>query len=89
MQALLESLASALNHDPILATYAIAWLALNIWGVAVVILAYCSRLQERADEVAARDRVIGLEGTGLRRGGGRENGRERGDREGAADHGRR
>ena len=47
MQALLESLASALNHDPILATYAIAWLALNIWGVAVVILAYCSRLQER------------------------------------------
>lgn len=48
MQALLESLASALNHDPILATYAIAWLALNIWGVAVVILAYCSRLQERA-----------------------------------------
>lgn len=48
MQALLESLASALNHDPILATYAIAWLVLNIWGVAVVILAYCSRLQERA-----------------------------------------
>lgn len=48
MQALLESLASALNHDPILATYAIAWLVLNTWGVAVVILAYCSRLQERA-----------------------------------------
>lgn len=51
MQALLESLASALNHDPILTTYAIAWLALNIWGVAVVILSYCSRLQERARSI--------------------------------------
>lgn len=48
MQALLESLASALNHDPILATYAVAWLALNAWGVAAVVLAYCTRLHERA-----------------------------------------
>jgi hypothetical protein len=48
MQALLESLVSELNHDPILATYAVAWLALNGWGVAVVVLAYCCRLLERA-----------------------------------------
>jgi len=48
MQALLESVASALNTDPDLAGLAIAWLALTVWGTSVVVLAYCSRLRERA-----------------------------------------
>lgn len=48
MQALLESVTSALNTDPDLAGLAIAWLALTVWGTSVVVLAYCSRLRERA-----------------------------------------
>lgn len=48
MQALLESVTSALNTDPDLAGLAIAWLALTVWGTSVVLLAYCSRLRERA-----------------------------------------
>ena len=48
MQDLLASVASALSHDPVLATYALAWVALDIWGAAALILAYRSRLQERA-----------------------------------------
>ncbi len=48
MQALLESVASTLSTDPDLAGLALAWLALAVWGTAVVILAYCSRLRERA-----------------------------------------
>ncbi|MBY0365347.1 hypothetical protein [Roseateles aquatilis] len=49
MQALLDSVESALNSDPDLAGLAIAWLALTIWGAFTVVLAYCSRLRERAD----------------------------------------
>lgn len=48
MQDLLASVASALSRDPVLATYALAWVALDIWGVAALVLAYRSRLQERA-----------------------------------------
>lgn len=48
MQALLKSVASALNTDPDLAGLAIAWVALTVWGTSVVVLAYCSRLSERA-----------------------------------------
>ena len=47
MQDLLASVASALSHDPVLATYALAWVALDIWGAVTLVLAYRSRLQER------------------------------------------
>ena len=48
MQDLLASLASALNNDPVLATYALAWVVLDLWGAAALVLAYRSRLHERA-----------------------------------------
>lgn len=48
MQALLDSVVSALNSDPDLAGLAIAWLAIVIWGAFAVVLAYGSRVQERA-----------------------------------------
>ncbi len=50
MQDLLASVASALSRDPVLATYALAWVALDIWGAATLVLAYRSRLQERAGQ---------------------------------------
>ena len=48
MNALLESVALALNADPILAGLAVAWMSVNLWGAAVVFLAYGSRMRERA-----------------------------------------
>ena len=50
MQDLLASVATALSRDPVLATYALAWVALDIWGAATLVLAYRSRLQERAGQ---------------------------------------
>ena len=47
MQDLLASVASALSRDPVLATYALAWVALDIWGAVTLVLAYRSRRQER------------------------------------------
>ena len=54
MQDLLASLASALNNDPVLATYALAWLVLDLWGAAALALAYRSRLPERAGQLNPR-----------------------------------
>ena len=54
MQDLLASLASALNNDPVLATYALAWLVLDLWGAAALVLAYSRRLHERAGEFDPR-----------------------------------
>ena len=48
MHAFLESLAQGLSADPILAGLAVAWLSVNLWGTAVVVLAYWSRMHERA-----------------------------------------
>jgi hypothetical protein len=48
MQALLESLTSALSTDPILTGFAVAWMSVWVWGATVVLLAYCSRIRERA-----------------------------------------
>lgn len=48
MQALLESVTSALSTDPVLAGFAVAWAALIAWGATVLVLAYCSRVRERA-----------------------------------------
>jgi hypothetical protein len=54
MQDLLASLASALNNDPVLATYALAWVVLDLWGAAALVLAYRSRLHERAGQLHPR-----------------------------------
>lgn len=54
MQDLLASLASALNNDPVLATYALAWVVLDLWGAAALVLAYLSRMRERADQLDPR-----------------------------------
>lgn len=54
MQDLLASLASTLNNDPVLATYALAWVVLDLWGAAALALAYCSRLHERAGQLDPR-----------------------------------
>ncbi len=54
MQDLLVSLANALNNDPVLATYALAWVVLDLWGAAALALAYRSRLQERAGQLHPR-----------------------------------
>jgi tRNA U34 5-methylaminomethyl-2-thiouridine-forming methyltransferase MnmC len=54
MQDLLASLASALNNDPVLATYALAWVVLDLWGAAALALAYRSRLHERAGQLDLR-----------------------------------
>ena len=51
MQDLLASLASTLNNDPVLATYALAWVVLDLWGAAALALAYRSRLHERAGQL--------------------------------------
>jgi len=48
MQELLGSLTSTLSTDPVLAGIVVAWAALHAWGVAVLVLAYCSRMRERA-----------------------------------------
>ena len=54
MQDLLASLASAFNNDPVLATYALAWVVLDLWGAAALALAYRSRLHERAGHLDPR-----------------------------------
>jgi hypothetical protein len=54
MQDLLASLAIALNNDPVLATYALAWVVLDLWGAAALVLAYRSRLHERAGHLDPR-----------------------------------
>jgi hypothetical protein len=47
-------LASALNNDPVLATYALAWVVLDLWGAAALAFAYRSRLHERAGQLHPR-----------------------------------
>jgi hypothetical protein len=47
-------LAIALNNDPVLATYALAWVVLDLWGAAALVLAYRSRLHERAGHLDPR-----------------------------------
>lgn len=54
MQVLLASLASALNNDPVLGAYALAWVVLDLWGAAALALAYRSRLHERAGQLDPR-----------------------------------
>ena len=54
MQDLLASLASALNSDPVLATSALAWVVLDLWGAVALALAYRSRLHERAGQLLPR-----------------------------------
>jgi len=52
MQALLESIGSAFSTDTVFAGFAAGWMAIIVWGFYVTVLAYCSRMQERAAMVS-------------------------------------